>query len=108
MKWLAAILLFLAIAGCKSTPEGVLEEEKMVAVFTDIHIAEGRLKVVSIFTDSAKKMAPVLYDQVYRNHQITPEQFQKSYDYYTSDPKKLDAILDKVIVELSKRESGIK
>jgi len=108
MKWLAATLLLLAMAGCKSTPEGVLNEEKMVAVFTDIHIAEGRLKVVGIFTDSAKKMAPVLYDQLYRNHQITAEQFQKSYDYYTSDPKKLEAILDKVIVELSKKESGIK
>lgn len=108
MKWWAATMLFLAIAGCKSTPEGVLNEEKMVAVFTDIHIAEGRLKVVGIFTDSAKKMAPVLYDQLYRTHQITAEEFQKSYDYYTSDPKKLEAILDKVIVELSKKESGIK
>lgn len=94
--------------GCKSTPKGVLSEEKMVEVLTEIHIAEGRLKTVNIFSDSAKKMAPVLYHDIYREQQVTAEEFQNSYTYYQKDPKKFEAIIDKVIIELSKQESGIK
>ncbi len=80
----------------------------MVGVFADIHIAEGRLKTVSIFGDSAKKMAPVLYKQIYTEHQTTAEEFKRSYDYYQKDPEKFEHIVDLVLIELSKKESGIK
>lgn len=93
---------------CKSTSNGILSEEKMVAVYTDIHIAEGRLKTVNIFGDSAKKMAPVLYQEIYTRHQTTAQEFQKSYEYYQKDPEKLEHIIDLVLIELSKKESGIK
>lgn len=107
---LRAILIILTLIGfaCKSTPKGVLSEEKMVEVLTEIHIAEGRLKTVNIFSDSAKKMAPVLYNQIYTEKQVTAEEFVASYDYYQKDPKQFEAIIDKVIIELSKKESGIK
>lgn len=80
----------------------------MVSVFTDIHIAEGRLKTVNIFGDSAKKMAPVLYNQIYIENQTTAEEFQRSYDYYQKDPEKFEHLIDLVLIELSKKESGIK
>lgn len=80
----------------------------MVEVLTEIHIAEGRLKTVNIFSDSAKRMAPVLYDQIYTEQQITAEDFIISYDYYQEHPKQFEGIIDKVIIELSKQESGIK
>lgn len=105
---IAIAAAFLLFAGCKSTPKGVLSEEKMVAVFADIHVAEGRLKTVGIFGDSAKKMAPVLYDQVYKSHQTTREEFIASYQYYQSQPEKFEKLMDKVITEVSKKESGIK
>lgn len=103
-----AIIITLIALGCKSTPNGLLSEEKMVEVLTEIHIAEGRLKTVNIFSDSAKKMAPVLYHEIYREQQITAEDFKTSYDYYQKHPKQFEAIIDKVIIELSKKESGIK
>jgi hypothetical protein len=103
-----AIILTLTALGCKSTPKGVLSEEKMIEVLTEIHIAEGRLKTVNIFSDSAKKMAPVLYHQIYQEQQVTAEEFKKSYDYYQQNPKQFEAMIDKVIIELSKKESGIK
>lgn len=109
VKHIAAILVFsIVLFGCKNTPEGILDKEKMVAVYTDIHIAEGRLRTVGIFADSAKLMAPVLYDEVYRTHQISREEFIKSYNYYQANPKEFEAIVDRVLEELSKKESGIK
>ncbi len=102
------IIITLLWWGCKSTPKGVLSEEKMVEVLTEIHIAEGRLKTVNIFGDSAKKMAPVLYHQIYTEKQVTAKEFAASYDYYQQYPKQFEAIIDKVIIELSKKESGIK
>lgn len=86
----------------------MLDEEKMIAVWVDIHIAEGRVKTVGIFGDSAKKITPVLYKDVYNKHQTTPEEFQRSYKYYQKTPEKFEQMLDKVITELSKQESGIK
>jgi hypothetical protein len=107
-RLIAIAAIFLLLAGCKSTPKGILTEEKMVAVFADIHVAEGRLKTVGIFGDSAKKMAPVLYDQVYKTHLTTREEFIASYKYYQGQPEKFEKIMEKVITEVSKKESGIK
>lgn len=86
----------------------MLSEDKMVEILTEIHIAEGRLKTVNIFSDSAKKMAPVLYAQIYKEQQVEAEEFKKSYEYYLNHPEQMEAIIDRVIIELSKKESGIK
>lgn len=109
VKYIALLLFGVTLfSACKTKPKGILNEEKMVAVLTDIHIAEGRLKTVSIFGDSAKSMAPVLYDQIYKTHQITAQEFTTTYNYYQNNPKEFERIIDLVITELSKKESGIK
>lgn len=109
VKYVAAVLFLVGLmAACKSTPKDVLDEEKMIAVWVDIHIAEGRVKTVGIFGDSAKKITPVLYKEVYAKHQITAEEFQRSYRFYQTNPEKFEQMIDKVITELSKQESGIK
>lgn len=84
-----------------------MQPQKLCDVLTDIHLADGSLKANYILGDSASKIAPHLYKQVYERHQIDSATLQKSLNYYTDHPEKLEYVYTLINEKLSKLESGI-
>ena len=104
--FLFAILgLFCFCAGSYPEPQDLLTEDKMVAILLDINIAEGGMKARYVLGDSAKALAPYLYDHIYDKHGVSRDQFDRNLDYYLHQPGKMDKIYEQVITELSIRES---
>ncbi len=114
-KYLFLILLFLAFA-CKdgegllsSRPSGVLSQDEMTDILVDIHLAESALRVGNIQhisnADSTYQKSQFL--EIFREHEVSPDEFRNSVKYYTEHVTLLDAIYTEVINRLTEMEAGL-
>lgn len=94
------ILLFAACADKDSVPSGILPKEKMGAVLWDMIQAE-QFSTTYLAKDSGKidlKTEDLrLYDQVFRLHGITREDFRKSYRFYQDHPDITRILFDSLL-----------
>jgi hypothetical protein len=102
------ILLFVFTQACTSpvdpAPADVLSPRKMTGIMVDIHVAESRIETMGLVTDTAAVYFKNMQDEIFKKHQITEEQFYKSYDYYLNNVSELDKIYEKVVDSLSVTE----
>ena len=98
MKFLLSIVFVIVIFSCerKEKQNNVLPEKKMREVMWDMIRAD---QYVSDFLlrDSSKKKKDEsvrLYDEIFRLHQITADEFKKSLAYYSSRPDLMRPIID--------------
>lgn len=103
------ILLMLSTA-CSSLmsskPAGTLSEERMADILVDIHITEATLRV---FNDSISRLSDtsalrMRFAEVFRKHDVTPDEFNISLNYYIEHIEILDNIYTDVINRLSEQE----
>jgi Domain of unknown function (DUF4296) len=101
----AGCLAFLLLTGIgcsdkNSVPSGILSREKMENVLWDM-IQADQYSALYLAKDSAHintKMENLrLYDQVFRLHQVTREEFRKSYQYYLDHPVLNQVLFDSLI-----------
>lgn len=90
-------LILVFFYSCKeSIPSGIIKPDKMQEILWDVLRADALSQQI-INRDSSKKGAEEnvkLTKKVFAIHNITEQQFQKSYSYYTQHPDKLKIILD--------------
>lgn len=97
-----AVILLTGI-GCSdknSVPSGILSREKMENVLWDM-IQADQYSALYLAKDSAHintKMENLrLYEQVFRLHQVSREEFRKSYQYYLDHPSLNQILFDSLI-----------
>ena len=99
-------IILLMISSCvedptRAKPNAVLTEEEMVTILTDIQLIEGAISKKIINRNITKKESPLYYATVFEKHNISQEQFNESISYYSENPEELQAIYEKVLVELN-------
>jgi Domain of unknown function (DUF4296) len=104
-RWVMGMLLICLVAGVgcsdkNSVPRGILPREKMDLVMWDMAQAD-QYAALYLTKDSARNDRKAetmrLYEEVFRLHEITPEQFRKSYHYYLDHPELNQLLFDSVI-----------
>jgi hypothetical protein len=102
------ILVALLIQACTSpvdpAPADLIPEKKMTAILVDIHIAESRIENMGLPYDTGSVYYQNLQKEIFKKHQVAPEKFFKSYDYYVTNVSELDKIYEKVVDSLSVKE----
>ncbi len=103
--------LLLIFASCKDSdevqqPNGLLTQDEMVAVLTDIHLIEGARTGLVIMGDSVGGVNEH-YKAFFVKHNVTQAQYDSSFVYYSKNPKIFDKIYERVIENLSVIESEI-
>ena len=97
IRCILIISISFLIYSCKeSTPSGIIEKNKMQEILWDVLRADA-LSQQLVKTDSAKLLADKnikLTKDVFLIHNVTEEQFQKSYSYYTQHPDIMSNMLD--------------
>jgi len=100
---LMMLLCCFAGAGCSdknSVPGDILSQDKMEQVMWDMAQAD-QYAALYLVKDSAlidrKTETMRLYAEVLRLHQVTPEEFRKSYRYYLSRPELNQLLFDSVV-----------
>lgn len=92
------ILLLFVVTACSQgkVPKGVLSPPEMEAVLWDVLLADqtAEFYVQKDSAVSALQRHTDLYQQLFRIHKISKEDFQKSLRFYESHPQLLKPVLD--------------
>lgn len=106
------LLLLISLGACYNKikapsfdMELVLPPDTMVSVLTDIHLAEGIVNIEVKKNRPVEQVSGEYFHTVLQKHHISLEAFQESVRYYAYYADKMDAIYEKVIINLSKTES---
>jgi hypothetical protein len=95
------VLCFLIAAfSCNSRnnnlPKGILSEEEMVAVITDLQLIEASHQLLNRTNMDQKSMRDTSYHIIFNQHETTIEQFDSSLKVYTRHPKIFSEIMKTV------------
>lgn len=101
--YLALLFLLTQLLSCESSQEDYkIEPQKMVAVISDIHIAEVALQSVSVTLKDS--LADVYYNQVFEIHGVNEEDFNHDINLIRSSSKALKSYYTKVLENLTQQE----
>lgn len=99
----AIILLFFIIVSCsKSRPKGILSEQRMSDLMTEVYVVDGYLNTLPI--DSSRKLLPVLYGNIFDRFKIDSVEFANNIDYYYGNPAELEKLSTNIKKSLSEYE----
>jgi hypothetical protein len=109
---LLILILFSIITGSCSSRKNKLEhrdlipEKDLIAILTDVHIADGLLNMPHILHFYAPSDSLSAYNQIINQHGYTKETMDKTMKYYfIKKPKELIKIYDQVLGILSEMET---
>ena len=101
-------LVMLVLTSCNEAnklPIGILPENKMINLLIELHLTEAKVSIKNLPQDSSVKFYNYLQNKVFAENKVDSIIFSNSYNYYSTDSKKIDAIYTAVIDSLSLRES---
>lgn len=79
-------------------PAGLIEEDKMVLILSDLSLTEAALNNNPLPVDSLKQV------NVLKSYEVSRQAFDSSFYYYSQDPPKLKEIYGKVLENLNRRQ----
>ena len=95
-----------SISNLDVKPENLLSESEMVGVLIDIHITESALSIKNFNRDSSLTLYSYYKAEIFKEHQISEEQFKDSYEYYCKHSKEFDHIYEIVIDSIAVKEAN--
>jgi hypothetical protein len=133
-KMIAILLIAVLAAGCNATngesapsveePEDLIQRDKMIQVIADVHLLEAaaglrapvppsrmpneipgqpNVSVPAPMPEVTQQKNLPYYD-IFKQHGVTLDQYQRSYKWYTMDPEEFGLMYDEVINELTRRQ----
>jgi hypothetical protein len=101
-------ITFLFLSSCinNETPKDILAKDKMISLLIDIHLAEAKSSFSTLQgNDSIYSYFRILKDSIMIKHKTDTVEFNKSFNYYVSNPVKMEEIYAAVVDSLSLRET---
>jgi hypothetical protein len=110
LAFLMAVLLVM-LYSCTSgedkvkVPDNIIHPDSMVKVLVDFQLAEAALQVKQQERKEPRKYIGLYYSFIFKKHDINREDLDNSLQFYSGHPKLLQEIYEKVLTELSTRQS---
>lgn len=102
-KIVVLILVIIAMGSCNN--QSIIPEKDMVSILAKIQIIDASVQHQKYRSKFFDKDTIDYYSSTIKSFGYSKVQFDSSLSYYARNPKLLDAIYDKVIIELSKIET---
>jgi len=112
------ILILVVIVSCskkndsKKTeipPPDIITVDQMESVMMDVFLVEGSIGLATnISQKNISYCTHRYYSYVLKKHNITFEQFRKSYSYFASNTSQMEQIMTTVINNLSEKQSKVR
>lgn len=101
--------MLMVFVSCKpSLPDGVLSERKMERVLYDFHLSQGMAEhAPRSDNQDFESMRYELQQAVFRKHDITQEEFDRSMTFYLSDMEKMSLIYKHVSDRLEREADAL-
>lgn len=111
MRIIAGLICIVLIVGCSekdNIPSGILDKEEMGSILWDMMQAD-QYASSYLIKDSAKvniKMETLkLYEEVFRLHKVSREEFRKSFQFYQDHPDITRVLFDSLIARGNRMRS---
>jgi hypothetical protein len=91
-------------------PDPLIPKEEMVSILADIYLAEGALAYNRLDIKDkkiAEKYSTAYYVQIFDKYHINHRILKENLNYYNSDPKNMEKILEEVLAHLSRLQSEV-
>ena len=109
MKIISFILCLISLScGAPKTkiPQDILSENIFINLLKDIHLAEAKYELHKTKgMENAKNELAHNYSTIYKTHEITGDDFDKTLDYYAQHPEQLEKIYTLVLEQLTKERT---
>jgi hypothetical protein len=117
LRFLIIILIFSTAYSCgkkkadteKAVPPAeIVSADEMENILVDVFLAEGAVGVSDVYHQDVRYYTRHYYNFILKKHNITAEQFQKSFEYYASELDEMEKIMTDVIDNLSQKQSQVR
>lgn len=88
-------------------PKGYIGVDSMKVIMADLHILDAVAESKAQMGMSEKILTEEYYEQMFKNHGITRQQFVESYAFYEAHPELLNLMYDDILSDISKREEQV-
>lgn len=114
---LIVILILVAVYSCsrkKAVKEkavvsaDIVSADEMKSILVDVFLAEGAVGVDDVYHHDVRYYTCHYYNYILKKHNVTADQFQKSFDYYASELDVMEKIMTDVIDDLSQKQSQVR
>jgi len=106
-KLFFSVLIFLAACSGNKVPNGIIAQDEMTNLLTDIHIVDGSMYNVVQVPDSLYKYGTDKYRLVFNKYHTDSVQFKKSFKYYSDHPEKLQAIYEQITIIIKQKSDSV-
>ena len=100
------LIAFYSCSTNNELPSGILNQEQMVNLLVDVEIAQAKMKF-EVASEGKKPNYVEAYNNLYKKHNLTKDQFLNNINYYCSDPMEMRKVYDKVIIRLSEQQAAL-
>ena len=103
---ISSFILCLILLSCgnqqKETPQNILSENSFINLLKDIHLAEAKFELHKTKgMKNAKNELVNKYRLIYKTHEVTSDDFDKTLRYYAHRPEELEEIYTLVLEQLT-------
>lgn len=88
-------------------PADVMSKTKFTEVLTDVQLLEATMKQRFIREEDPKVLYAVYYDQVFKKHEISKDEFVDSFNYWSDRDEEMKEVYDKVIENLARMSEPV-
>lgn len=100
------VLLFASCDNPEPKPKGMLSDEEMVMVLSELHLAEARADLLGIPQDSLRPLLEKRYEEIFAELDVDTAAFNATFAYYEHNPAQMDSLYQKVVDNLVELESN--
>lgn len=99
-KLLAFFTILLISLSCTKEEALPVEEDKLVEVIRDIHIAEAAIQnLIGVTKDS---VGEIYYDQIFEMHDVRKADFDSAMSILRTEPERFGLIYDEVLSDMER------
>src|ERR1700709_2684814 len=106
-KLFFSVLIFLIACNGNKRPDGILDQEQMTNLLTDIHVVDGGMYNVLQMPDSLYKYGTDKYLNVFKKYHTDSIQFKKSFKFYTTNPEKLATMYEQIAKNIKQKSDSL-
>lgn len=109
MKKTLLILSLIFLISCSkqaNLPKDVLSKKEFIEILADIQKSQS---LANIKSDTSFEIRNIrlenYYEEILKKHNVSKENYNKSVEYYSTNPEELNKIMDQVVKKLNKDAS---
>jgi len=106
-KLFLLVLIFLTACIGNKEPNGIISQNQMTNLLTEIHIVDGSMYSILQVPDSLYKYGTDKYLMVFKKYHTDSVQFSRSFKYYTTKPEILETMYEQVTKNIQQKADSV-